>query len=153
MTGTINLGDWGDMTKHPIEYAILKVIMQGKPSATPDGRCRYRGPNGTKCAVGMLIPDDLYDSHIEDKSAGPMLQYLQAKHPNNPYVGLLICMIHALGDVQYAHDRAEELAREDGKDFVEEFMRKVSTIRNIPVSDMFIDFMHKVAEQCGTKTL
>ena len=32
------------------------------------GTCLYRGPNGTKCAVGCLIPDDLYSPNMEGKS-------------------------------------------------------------------------------------
>jgi hypothetical protein len=28
-------------------------------------RCRYRGSNGTKCAIGALIPDDKYDHTFE----------------------------------------------------------------------------------------
>lgn len=28
-------------------------------------RCRYRGDNGTKCAVGHLIPDDKYSPSFE----------------------------------------------------------------------------------------
>lgn len=31
----------------------------------PGPYCRYRGPNGTKCAVGLLINDDEYDPAIE----------------------------------------------------------------------------------------
>lgn len=27
--------------------------------------CRYRGDNGTMCAVGCLIPDELYHPHME----------------------------------------------------------------------------------------
>ncbi len=27
--------------------------------------CKYRGPNGKKCAVGMFIPDELYHPNIE----------------------------------------------------------------------------------------
>lgn len=27
--------------------------------------CMYRGPNGTKCAAGCLIPDDVYDPMFE----------------------------------------------------------------------------------------
>ena len=29
--------------------------------------CQYRGKDGVKCAVGWLIPDDLYDSGMEAK--------------------------------------------------------------------------------------
>lgn len=32
--------------------------------------CRYRGPNGAKCAVGFLIPDDRHNADIECKNAG-----------------------------------------------------------------------------------
>jgi hypothetical protein len=28
--------------------------------------CAYRGPNGTSCAVGCLIPDELYSATIEE---------------------------------------------------------------------------------------
>ncbi len=29
--------------------------------------CGYRGQNGTKCAVGALIPDELYDARFEEQ--------------------------------------------------------------------------------------
>jgi hypothetical protein len=29
------------------------------------GKCRYRTPNGLSCAVGCLIPDELYTGNIE----------------------------------------------------------------------------------------
>ena len=38
--------------------------------------CRYRGDNGTKCAIGCLIPDKLYDQKIEGitiKECNPLL--------------------------------------------------------------------------------
>ena len=31
-------------------------------------RCLYRGPNGLKCAVGFLIPDEKYNESIEHMS-------------------------------------------------------------------------------------
>lgn len=30
--------------------------------------CRYRGPGGTKCAAGALIPDDKYSPEMEGES-------------------------------------------------------------------------------------
>jgi hypothetical protein len=30
--------------------------------------CMYRGPRGLKCAVGALIPDDLYDESMENEN-------------------------------------------------------------------------------------
>lgn len=45
------------------------LFAQGKRAmADPDchsGQCMYRGPNGSKCAVGVLIPDKLYRRGME----------------------------------------------------------------------------------------
>jgi hypothetical protein len=45
------------------------LFTQGCRSAVdPDalfGACLYRGPNGMSCAVGVLIPDELYDPEME----------------------------------------------------------------------------------------
>lgn len=32
--------------------------------------CLYRGPNNTSCAVGCLIPDDMYSPDLENRPAG-----------------------------------------------------------------------------------
>lgn len=34
-----------------------------------DGACMYRGPDGLKCAVGCLIPDDDYRPEMESQAA------------------------------------------------------------------------------------
>lgn len=40
------------------------------------GGCAYRGENGNKCFVGALIPDELYCSSIEGRSAHYAIQEL-----------------------------------------------------------------------------
>lgn len=49
------------------------LLKQGKQSMTVDKRnrenCLYRGPNGLKCAIGCIIPDDLYRPEMEGKGA------------------------------------------------------------------------------------
>jgi hypothetical protein len=51
------------------DYVCRKVIEQGAPSvrfeANDEGACLYRGPNGTKCAVGFLIDDADYVPEFE----------------------------------------------------------------------------------------
>jgi len=49
------------------------LLKQGCPStiSVPNGSytfasCRYRGPNGTKCAIGCLIPDSEYVPQMEN---------------------------------------------------------------------------------------
>lgn len=39
---------------------------QGRP-AMSEGNCVYRGPDGTKCAIGCLIPDELYEEDMEGR--------------------------------------------------------------------------------------
>jgi hypothetical protein len=41
------------------------LLSQGIKSIDMSGTCLYRGPNGLKCAVGCLIPDDLYRQQLE----------------------------------------------------------------------------------------
>ena len=44
------------------------LLKQGKKSVDAHS-CLYRGPNGLKCAIGMLIPDELYQDRFEGQSA------------------------------------------------------------------------------------
>jgi hypothetical protein len=43
------------------------LLKQNKRSVLPD-RCAYRGADGTKCAVGCLIPDTAYRKSFEGHS-------------------------------------------------------------------------------------
>src|SRR5581483_1310933 len=72
----------------------LHLFTQGRPSSCKGGYCYYRGPNGMKCAVGALIPDENYYAGMEGKSVSgitlpahlnahrPLLHELQAMHDN-----------------------------------------------------------------------
>jgi hypothetical protein len=40
------------------------LLTQGKKSVK-NSSCQYRGSRGTSCAIGCLIPDELYDDEIE----------------------------------------------------------------------------------------
>ena len=44
------------------------LLTQNARAVDGDGFCRYRTPDGLKCAVGCLIPDELYDPEMEGKS-------------------------------------------------------------------------------------
>lgn len=53
------------------------LLTQGKRASVVDWDgeelCRYRGQNGTKCAIGCLIPDELYKSRMEGFSISSLL--------------------------------------------------------------------------------
>lgn len=65
------------------------LFKQGQRATDPDGgvMCSYRGANGTKCAVGVLIPDELYDAVMEGKTLD----------------GLISCTMVALPDWMMEH--------------------------------------------------
>lgn len=46
------------------------LLTQGRKSVDGNGSlCRYRGCGGLKCAIGVLIPDELYSPELEGNPA------------------------------------------------------------------------------------
>ena len=46
---------------------------QGEQSLNKGGDCMYRGPKGLKCAVGRLIPDDIYVTGMEGRKVSALV--------------------------------------------------------------------------------
>ena len=46
------------------------LLTQKKQAVSDEGVCLYRTPSGLSCAVGCLIPDDLYTPAIETGTPG-----------------------------------------------------------------------------------
>jgi hypothetical protein len=73
------------MTPQEIFDTVAKhLFTQGKPAKqmmpdpyndddTEDSVCRYRAADGTKCAVGVLIPDELYVESMEGQSLSGLI--------------------------------------------------------------------------------
>ena len=54
------------MLEQEIFYKVVThLLTQNKRSEGADNVCMYRNPDGLMCAVGVLIPDDVYDSGME----------------------------------------------------------------------------------------
>src|SRR5690606_38139587 len=70
--------------------------------------CYYRGPDGQKCAAGVLIPDEKYSKIFEGRTVEDVFELLGWELTTNEE--------HFLFDVQYAHDYAES---------VEDFLEKL----------------------------
>lgn len=64
-------------TKQEIfNHVVTSLRVQNKKSIGHDGVCMYRGPNGTKCAAGWLLPDDKYTPSMECKAVHtPIFNY------------------------------------------------------------------------------
>lgn len=56
-----------------INKVYSHLIKQGGPSQN-NGSCAYRAPDGRQCAIGCLIPDELYSPEMEHNSLGVLLE-------------------------------------------------------------------------------
>jgi hypothetical protein len=45
--------------------AVTGLVKQGQQAMDTSGNCQYRGYGGTKCALGLLIPDKHYNPNAE----------------------------------------------------------------------------------------
>jgi len=84
------------------DFVVSSVIKQGGPSvALTNGQieCLYRSPEGRKCAVGFLIPDDKYTPACESH----LPRWLRRKGFIENISDYQLNMIDRL---QYAHDEA-----------------------------------------------
>lgn len=60
-------------TQQAFDIMVQHLRQQGRPSRDDVAGCMYRGPDGTKCAVGALIPDELYRDNMEGRTIRPLL--------------------------------------------------------------------------------
>lgn len=62
------------MTQQEIFDTVLAHLRKQGKASSAGGACMYRGPGGTACAVGCLIPDELYDSLIENVGSNQIME-------------------------------------------------------------------------------
>lgn len=92
---------------------------QGEPAVNNMGFCRYRTEDGRKCAIGALIPDELYQAGIENHTA-------EAPIVIDKIPGAAVWEDGAyLKALQKIHDEAErDGGSEEFLSFVEEYARR-----------------------------
>ena len=87
-----------------------------------EDNCLYRNDFGQKCAIGCLIPDELYDTGLEYHSAYELVQLAtdliddpEIFKPfivwDTPEVRDLLCDLQGVHDVEKIEDWPTELAR------------------------------------------
>lgn len=82
------------------EIMVNHLLNQGEKSrAYNETTCVYRNPDGLKCAIGAILPDDLYVSSMENKLA-------HALFVDYPAIGKLWenLSINLLAKMQHIHD-------------------------------------------------
>lgn len=110
------------------EAAALAVIKQGYPSMDKHGNCLYRGPNGRKCHLGQLIPDELYDVLVYESDTA---QDLVKKIPEMADLDAGF-----LASCQSAHDGSSEFLETFVKDYINR-LRNVASAYDLDAS--FLD--------------
>jgi hypothetical protein len=80
------------------------LFTQGRPARVDDGRCRYRMAGGLRCAIGALIPDELYKEEFEGACAYRLIDKLYA-------LELADWLVHKelLDDLQSVHDNCGQI--------------------------------------------
>ena len=89
-------------------------MKQGKPALAENGSCRYRMGNSC-CAIGCLLPDDLYLEHMEGKGVSDLigiLTYYRAGS-SDEFVAGLNRHRELLVSLQTAHDNSRRHSPRD----------------------------------------
>jgi hypothetical protein len=65
------------MTKQEYFDLLVKTSKEGGfPATSSYGGCYYRSPEGKKCTIGLLIPDELYNSTMEFEDITKIITYI-----------------------------------------------------------------------------
>ncbi len=77
-------------------------LMTQKAQAYQNGYCVFRTAQGLQCAIGCLIPDQVYHPNIE----GMTVRSLKARYPD--FAAIVADVdTYLLDECQYVHDRHE----------------------------------------------
>lgn len=92
------------------------IVKRNPPSLAEDTealrsgavQCLYRGPNGERCAIGLLIPDEVYTPNMEKASIGDLIDSGTSHIPGEERAKLFDLFdgvdFEFLADIQNAHD-------------------------------------------------
>ena len=99
--------------------AYLGILKQGKRSTDDNWDNVYRGADGSKCSIGFLIPDELYNKNIEYADVGyPMVLELI---PHGEDISL---------DFLYALQEAHDSHHGTNETFIDQFKTAMSHVAN-----------------------
>ncbi len=90
-----------------LDRMVTHLCQQRSRCVSYDNTCSYRGVDGAMCAVGALIPDDLYDADIE----GSVLEIFERGHYRHQE--------HCQAVAKHLQELAPEVNESDLIDFLE----------------------------------
>lgn len=98
-------------TKQEAFDTVAKHLFEQGCASKRGTYCAYRGDGGTKCAVGVLIPDELYDEAMDNTAhynpTGITTVVEQFPALKRIFGRGKTSIIPLLADLQFLHDNAE----------------------------------------------
>lgn len=92
-----------------ISFIGINLLKQGQQSRVGT-RCAYRGSYSTKCAVGFLIPDDVYGLDLERYgNAESLTEKLGYKYKHSDESFDAVCRLQCMHDIYRPGDWREKL--------------------------------------------
>lgn len=88
---------------------VARHIIAQKTAAVSGYTCRYRTPHGRKCAIGCLIPDDMYDPRMEGYGIRHFMQEFPGVLP--PVDSDLLEALQSAHDINLGHHSFSDWAR------------------------------------------
>jgi len=83
------------------------LIKQGERSTSGTLYCKYRGDNGTKCAIGVLIKEEFYNADIEGCKATQVPVVIALSKSLKVDVTSIYANSFPLSDLQKIHDETK----------------------------------------------
>jgi hypothetical protein len=103
-------------------------VVNKNPQSIKDNVCQYRGPNGAKCAAGVLMPDENYSVEFEGCSIGGINICL------NGFFNNLVQDVSFIKQMQDVHDAWISIRR-DGEflDYMTTKLTKLAQEHNLQI--------------------
>lgn len=79
------------------DAVVNHLRAQNKKCLNVAGHCVYRNGEGDKCAIGSMIPDEVYEIGMEQKMLSTLVYHWEGLKHLDPFSDLL-------GDLRHVHD-------------------------------------------------
>lgn len=81
------------------------LFTQGRASISGPN-CLYRGPDGTRCAAGILIPDEIYDKSMEGATIDSIVLGIpRSGSTPHKFPEWFTKNVELISELQHAHDQ------------------------------------------------
>lgn len=104
------------------DEVCAKMVAQGRRAMSAAG-CALRAPNGDKCAVGCMIPDDEYDPELEGVGVH-LIPIGERERKMANLINKLGLPLSLMSRLQRAHDYSYATFRP----FAEQFIAKANAV-------------------------